>query len=100
MSRTLLYFPTIEFEGKTLTQMEDAYSTLGQQGFTVYAAAAEDEEKNQYKVIWQTKPDYEDHDYVTDMEGNTHCHICGYNGCKFDNDEDCCDWDQYEVIKL
>jgi hypothetical protein len=69
---------TIQFEGKKLELMQNAYVD-GTSENVHYTARAVDSEGNEYKVTWEiTHPDF----------------------AMLGDESDACNWDEYEVTKI
>jgi len=87
-------FGTVEFEGKKLYLIQQAYADQ-KYDYIVYRATAIDEDGNDYLVEWNTVEGWEDHKIGEDG----FCIVDGCNGwCE--DESNACDWDEYTVKKL
>lgn len=84
---------TVEFEGKKLYLIQQAYANQ-KYDYIVYRATAIDDEGNDYQVEWDTVEGWEDHKVGEDG-------FCAVEGCNgFCEDEsNACNWDEYTVTK-
>lgn len=87
-------FGTVEFEGKKLFLIQQAYCFESFDDYDLYRATAIDQDGNDYKVEWTTVDGWKNH--YTGEDG-----FCAVEGCNgwCEDESNACRWEDYAVTK-
>ena len=89
-AETYRRFGQVDHNGDTIYLIDEAtMNNVGTNGEIQYEANGIGADNTEYRVYWEPYEDYYEHK----IGDNGGCAVCGEYGCKYENEEDVCDWD-------